>query len=252
MVIGVVPGRTGVLPSLIGGNQSIGSVAGKVVPVCSKPMCLPRCRAHLNAPKIPHGFRDNLRIGLGLQEAVAAPAVLHDGSAVRAGVAPRVLFSRIEAGQGSARLLTSGSADKESDPAGWKIAMIAVFIDNDRDLHHDRHWSIPDGLGRFKRSPALIAAEQCVCHHMRRRCGWHQRRRRFPIGVSGWPGRHRPAARGAEAAGFLQACRVAGLNLGSTAAFANRGLMRQLNFLPRPLRRRLDSSLCLKRGSLRV
>ncbi|MEL7452714.1 MAG: sodium:alanine symporter family protein [Pseudomonadota bacterium] len=112
---------------IIGGIQSIGNVAGKVVPF----MALFYVGAAfvvlmLNVTEIPGALALIVQSAFGLQEAGAGLAGYGMAAAVRAGVA-RGLFSN-EAGQGSAPIAHAAAQTKNPIKQG-EIAMIGVFID---------------------------------------------------------------------------------------------------------------------------
>lgn len=195
---------------IIGGIKSIGSVAGKVVPVMAAAYVLAALVVLiLNASEIPHAFGTIFASAFGLQEAVGGAAGYTMAAAVRAGVA-RGLFSN-EAGQGSAPIAHAAAQTKNPTQQG-EIAMIGVFIDT-IVICTMTALVILTVSGDFKRSPALIAAEQCVATNAAELPDGTTVGDLFPSAYQ--DGRDAiVAARGAEAAGFLQACRDGGLNLG--------------------------------------
>ena len=112
---------------IIGGIQSIGTVAGRVVPV----MALFYVFAAfvvlvINAPQIPGAIVLIVKSAFGFQEAAGGFSGFLVLMAVRAGVA-RGLFSN-EAGQGSAPIAHAAAQTKNPIKQG-EIAMIGVFID---------------------------------------------------------------------------------------------------------------------------
>ena len=112
---------------IIGGIQSIGNVAGKVVPF----MALFYVGAAflvlvLNAPQIPGALAMIVKSAFGIEQAAGGLAGYGMAAAVRAGVA-RGLFSN-EAGQGSAPIAHAAAQTRNPVKQG-EIAMIGVFID---------------------------------------------------------------------------------------------------------------------------
>ncbi|MEO0981442.1 MAG: sodium:alanine symporter family protein [Pseudomonadota bacterium] len=112
---------------IIGGIRSIGSVAGKVVPVMA--LFYVACAfvvLVMNASEIPHAFSMIIMSAFGFEEALGGVAGYGMLLAVRAGIA-RGLFSN-EAGQGSAPIAHAAAQTKNPVVQG-EIAMIGVFID---------------------------------------------------------------------------------------------------------------------------
>lgn len=112
---------------IIGGIKSIGSVAGKVVPVMAGLYILVAFIALiLNIQNVPASFMMIIKSAFGWQEAAGGLAGYGVLFAVREGVA-RGLFSN-EAGQGSAPIAHAAAQTKNPVVQG-EIAMIGVFID---------------------------------------------------------------------------------------------------------------------------
>ncbi len=112
---------------IIGGIKSIGSVAGKVVPVMAGLYILVAFIALiLNFENVPAAFIMIFKSAFGLQEAAGGLAGYAVLFAIREGVA-RGLFSN-EAGQGSAPIAHAAAHTKNPTVQG-EIAMIGVFID---------------------------------------------------------------------------------------------------------------------------
>ncbi|MDX1292844.1 MAG: alanine/glycine:cation symporter family protein, partial [Hyphomonas sp.] len=194
---------------IIGGIKSIGSVAGKVVPLmaaayvfCALVVLI------INASEIPHAFGVIFKSAFGLQEVVGGAAGYGMMQAVRFGIA-RGLFSN-EAGQGSAPIAHAAAQTKNPVQQG-EIAMIGVFIDT-IVICTMTALVILTVSGDFKRSPALIAANQCVA----------EGHAALPEGIDVddlFPSAYsenreaKLAASGAEAQAFLTTCRAGGLDL---------------------------------------
>ena len=124
--VGVVLGAL-VFAVIIGGIKSIGSVAGKVVPIMAVfYIFVALVILIMHADKIPGAFATIFTYAFGLQEAAGGLAGYGVLQAVRYGVA-RGLFSN-EAGQGSAPI-AHAAAQTKSPVAQGEIAMIGVFID---------------------------------------------------------------------------------------------------------------------------
>ncbi|NBC21209.1 MAG: amino acid carrier protein [Alphaproteobacteria bacterium] len=144
---------------IIGGIKSIGSVAGKVVPVMAAAYVLIALLVLLlNAPKVPAAFMQIIGSAFGWQEAVGGAAGYGVLSAIRAGIA-RGLFSN-EAGQGSAPIAHAAAKTKNPVEQG-EIAMIGVFIDT-IIICTMTALVILTVTGDFKKSPSLMAANSCV------------------------------------------------------------------------------------------
>ena len=112
---------------IIGGIKSIGSVAGKVVPVMAGLYVLVAFVALvLNFETIPAAFTLIIHSAFGWEQAVGGAAGYGMLYAMRAGIA-RGLFSN-EAGQGSAPIAHAATQERNPTKQG-EIAMIGVFID---------------------------------------------------------------------------------------------------------------------------
>ena len=144
---------------IIGGIKSIGSFAGKVVPVMAALYVLAALIVLLiNAPKVPGAFMQIIGSAFGWQEAAGGAAGYGVMQAVRYGIA-RGLFSN-EAGQGSAPIAHAAARTKNPVMQG-EIAMIGVFIDT-IVICTMTALVILTVTGDFKKSPALMAANACV------------------------------------------------------------------------------------------
>ena len=144
---------------IIGGIKSIGSVAGKIVPVMAALYVLVALIVLIiNAPLVPGAFADIFSSAFGYREAVGGAAGYGMMQAVRFGIA-RGLFSN-EAGQGSAPIAHAAAKTKNPVAQG-EIAMIGVFIDT-MIICTMTALVILTVQGDFKRSPSLIAAENCL------------------------------------------------------------------------------------------
>ena len=112
---------------IIGGIKSIGSVAGKVVPVMAVGYIIVAIiMLILNAEHVPHAFGMIFSYAFGLEQAAGGVAGYSVLAAIRFGVA-RGLFSN-EAGQGSTAI--AHAAAKTDDPVfQGEIAMLGAFID---------------------------------------------------------------------------------------------------------------------------
>ena len=196
---------------IIGGIKSIGNVAGKIVPLMAGAYVL--CALVvliLNASEIPHAFAVIFKSAFGLQEVVGGAAGYGMMQAVRFGIA-RGLFSN-EAGQGSAPIAHAAAQTKNPVQQG-EIAMIGVFIDT-IVICTMTALVILTVTGDFTRSPALIAANQCVEEGHNTLPDGTGVEDLFPSAYT--EGRNEiVAARGAEASAFLQECRTNGLSLAS-------------------------------------
>ena len=112
---------------IIGGIKSIGSFAGKVVPVMAGLYVLVAFIVLvINADKVPGAFMQIIGTAFGWKEAAGGAAGYGVMQAVRYGIA-RGLFSN-EAGQGSAPIAHAAAQTKNPVQQG-EIAMIGVFID---------------------------------------------------------------------------------------------------------------------------
>lgn len=143
---------------IIGGIKSIGSVAGKIVPIMAAIyVALALFVLVINADKVPEAFMLIIGSALGWEEAVGGAAGYGVLSAIRAGIA-RGLFSN-EAGQGSAPIAHAAAQTKNPVMQG-EIAMIGVFIDT-IVICTMTALVILTVEGDFKKSPALMAASTC-------------------------------------------------------------------------------------------
>ena len=194
---------------IIGGIKSIGSVAGKVVPLMAAAYVL--CALVvliMNASEIPHAFAVIFKSAFGLQEVVGGAAGYGMMQAVRFGIA-RGLFSN-EAGQGSAPIAHAAAQTKNPVQQG-EIAMIGVFIDT-IVICTMTALVILTVSGDFKRNPALIAANQCVAEGHAALPEGLSTDGLFPSAYT--DGREATMAEtGAQAQSFLTACRAGGLDL---------------------------------------
>ncbi|MEL6567472.1 MAG: alanine/glycine:cation symporter family protein [Pseudomonadota bacterium] len=144
---------------IIGGIKSIGSVAGKVVPVMAALYVLIAFSVLVvNAPLVPGAFMEIITSAFGFREAVGGAAGYGMMQAVRFGIA-RGLFSN-EAGQGSAPIAHAAAQTKNPVMQG-EIAMIGVFIDT-IIICTMTALVILTVQGDFKRSPSLITANVCA------------------------------------------------------------------------------------------
>ena len=144
---------------IIGGIRSIGSFAGKVVPVMAGLYVLVALVVLiLNAPAVPGAFMEIIGSAFGWQEAAGGAAGYGVLSAIRAGIA-RGLFSN-EAGQGSAPIAHAAAQTKNPVTQG-EIAMIGVFIDT-IIICTMTALVILTATSDFRKSPALVAANQCA------------------------------------------------------------------------------------------
>ena len=144
---------------IIGGIKSIGSVAGKVVPFMAALYVLVALIVLIiNAPLVPGAFADIFTSAFGYREAVGGAAGYGMMQAVRFGIS-RGLFSN-EAGQGSAPIAHAAAQTKNPVQQG-EIAMIGVFIDT-MIICTMTALVILTVQGDFKRSPSLIAANNCL------------------------------------------------------------------------------------------
>lgn len=144
---------------IIGGIKSIGSFAGKVVPVMAALYVLVALIVLLiNIQDVPGAFMQIINSAFGLKEAAGGAAGYGVMQAVRYGIA-RGLFSN-EAGQGSAPIAHAAAQTKNPVMQG-EIAMIGVFIDT-IVICTMTALVILTVQGDFKKSPALMAANACV------------------------------------------------------------------------------------------
>ncbi|MEM9573182.1 MAG: sodium:alanine symporter family protein [Pseudomonadota bacterium] len=143
---------------IIGGIKSIGSVAGKVVPVMAALYVLIAFIVLvINAPKVPGAFMEIIYSAFGWKEVFGGAAGYGVLAAVRAGIA-RGLFSN-EAGQGSAPIAHAAAQTKNPVMQG-EIAMIGVFIDT-IVICTMTALVILTVTGDFEKSPTLMAASYC-------------------------------------------------------------------------------------------
>lgn len=143
---------------IIGGIKSIGSVAGKVVPVMAALYVgTAFVVLMMNIGAVPGAFMTIIKSAFGLQEAVGGLAGYTMVMAVRFGV-DRGLFSN-EAGQGSAPIAHAATQIKNPVKQG-EIAMIGVFIDT-LIICTMTALVILSVPGDFKRNPALAAYAAC-------------------------------------------------------------------------------------------
>ncbi len=143
---------------IIGGIKSIGSVAGKVVPVMALIYVLIALAVLIvNAPKVPGAFMEIIGSAFGWKEVFGGAAGYGVLAAVRAGIA-RGLFSN-EAGQGSAPIAHAAAQTKNPVMQG-EIAMIGVFIDT-IVICTMTALVILTVTGDFEKSPSLMAAKYC-------------------------------------------------------------------------------------------
>jgi AGCS family alanine or glycine:cation symporter len=143
---------------IIGGIKSIGSVAGKVVPVMAAIyVAIAALVLIMNAPKVPGAFMEIIYSAFGWKEVFGGAAGYGVLAAVRAGIA-RGLFSN-EAGQGSAPIAHAAAQTKNPVMQG-EIAMIGVFIDT-IIICTMTALVILTVTGDFEKSPSLMAAKYC-------------------------------------------------------------------------------------------
>lgn len=205
---------------IIGGIKSIGSVAGKVVPVMAALyVALAFLVLVINADKVPAAFMQIIGSAFGWEEAVGGAAGYGVLSAIRAGIA-RGLFSN-EAGQGSAPIAHAAAKTKNPVMQG-EIAMIGVFIDT-IIICTMTALVILTVQGDFKKSPSLMAANMCADAGVT-----------LPVDADGQPygvgdlfpsayedGRDATiASNGNAASAFLQACLAAGNDVSDQAIAA--------------------------------
>lgn len=157
-VVGVILSGL-VFAVIIGGIKSIGSVAGKVVPVMAAIyVAIAFLVLVLNAPKVPGAFMEIIYSAFGWKEVFGGAAGYGVLAAVRAGIA-RGLFSN-EAGQGSAPIAHAAAQTKNPVMQG-EIAMIGVFIDT-IVICTMTALVILTVTGDFEKSPSLMAANYCA------------------------------------------------------------------------------------------
>ncbi|WP_342974867.1 alanine/glycine:cation symporter family protein [Henriciella sp. AS95] len=200
---------------IIGGIKSIGSFAGKVVPFMAGLYVLAALIVLIiNAPKVPEAFMQIIESAFGLKEAAGGAAGYGVMQAVRYGIA-RGLFSN-EAGQGSAPIAHAAARTKNPVQQG-EIAMIGVFIDT-IVICTMTALVILTVTGDFKKSGALMAANQCV-----------EAGQELPEGTdldTLFPSAYTDgrealiAENGAVATAWLQECQAAGVEMDETAIAA--------------------------------
>lgn len=143
---------------IIGGIKSIGSVAGKVVPVMAGLYVLIAFVVlMMNITKVPAAFGEIFTYAFGLKQAVGGAAGYGVMQAIRFGIA-RGLFSN-EAGQGSAPIAHAAAQTKNPVMQG-EIAMIGVFIDT-MVICTMTALVILTVQGDFRKNPATVAADAC-------------------------------------------------------------------------------------------
>lgn len=143
---------------IIGGIKSIGSVAGKLVPLMAGLyVVVAFIVLVMNFQNIPAAFGMIFGHAFGLQSVFGGVAGYGMAAAVRYGIA-RGLFSN-EAGQGSAPIAHSTAKTGGAHVQG-EIAMVGVFIDT-IIICTMTALVLLSVEGDYKRSPALVAAEVC-------------------------------------------------------------------------------------------
>ena len=148
---------------IIGGIKSIGSVAGKVVPIMAALYVgTALIVLIMNIGAVPAAFMTILTSAFGLQEAAGGVAGYTMVMAVRFGV-DRGLFSN-EAGQGSAPIAHAATQLKNPATQG-EIAMIGVFIDT-LIICTMTALVILSVPGDFKKSAALASAQTCIAEEV--------------------------------------------------------------------------------------
>ncbi len=148
---------------IIGGIKSIGSVAGKVVPVMAALyVAIAFLVLVLNFDKVPGAFMEIIYSAFGWKEVFGGAAGYGVLAAVRAGIA-RGLFSN-EAGQGSAPIAHAAAQTKNPVMQG-EIAMIGVFIDT-IIICTMTALVILTVTGDFEKSPSLMAANYCEANEI--------------------------------------------------------------------------------------
>lgn len=198
---------------IIGGIKSIGSVAGKVVPVMAAIyVAIALLVLILNAPKVPGAFMEIIYSAFGWKEVFGGAAGYGVLAAVRAGIA-RGLFSN-EAGQGSAPIAHAAAQTKNPVMQG-EIAMIGVFIDT-IIICTMTALVILTVTGDFQKSPTLMAASYCSDRGIELPLNPAEADARFSVGdlvPSAYAdGRERVIAEnGQTAQAYLASCRTAGV-----------------------------------------
>ncbi|WP_084399255.1 alanine/glycine:cation symporter family protein [Henriciella aquimarina] len=193
---------------IIGGIKSIGSFAGKVVPVMAALYVLAAFIVLLiNADKVPGAFGEIIGNAFGWHEAAGGAAGYGVMQAVRYGIA-RGLFSN-EAGQGSAPIAHAAARTKNPVQQG-EIAMIGVFIDT-IVICTMTALVILTVVGDFKKSPALMAANSCIAADYALPEGT-EKDALFPSAYT--EGREQIIVQnGAVASAWLQECRASGVEI---------------------------------------
>lgn len=198
---------------IIGGIKSIGSVAGRVVPVMAALYVLIALVVLvINAPKVPGAFMEIIYSAFGWKEVFGGAAGYGVLAAVRAGIA-RGLFSN-EAGQGSAPIAHAAAQTKNPVMQG-EIAMIGVFIDT-IVICTMTALVILTVTGDFQKSPTLMAANYCSDRGIELPMDPSQEGVRYSVGdlvPSAYEdGREAVIAeKGQTAQAFLTSCRAAGV-----------------------------------------
>ncbi len=157
-IVGIILGAL-VFAVIIGGIKSIGSVAGKVVPVMAGLYVLIAFIVlMMNITKVPGAFAEIFAYAFGLQQAVGGAAGYGVMRAISYGIS-RGLFSN-EAGQGSAPIAHAAAQTKNPVQQG-EIAMIGVFIDT-MVICTMTALVILTVQGDFRKNSATVAADACL------------------------------------------------------------------------------------------
>jgi len=198
---------------IIGGIKSIGSVAGKVVPVMAAIyVAIAALVLILNAPKVPGAFMEIIYSAFGWKEVFGGAAGYGVLAAVRAGIA-RGLFSN-EAGQGSAPIAHAAAQTKNPVMQG-EIAMIGVFIDT-IIICTMTALVILTVTGDFEKSPSLMAAKYCDANGIEMPLNSAEADSRYSVGDL-FPSAYEDgraeviATNGAAAQSYLATCRTEGV-----------------------------------------
>lgn len=198
---------------IIGGIKSIGSVAGKVVPVMAAIyVAIAFLVLILNAPKVPGAFMEIIYSAFGWKEVFGGAAGYGVLAAVRAGIA-RGLFSN-EAGQGSAPIAHAAAQTKNPVMQG-EIAMIGVFIDT-IIICTMTALVILTVTGDFEKSPSLMAAKYCDANGIEMPLNPAEADSRYSVGDL-FPSAYEDgradviAKNGAAAQSYLATCRTEGV-----------------------------------------
>ncbi|MEM0986259.1 MAG: sodium:alanine symporter family protein [Pseudomonadota bacterium] len=202
---------------IIGGIKSIGTVAGRVVPVMAALYVGAALLVLImNIGAVPSAFMMIITSAFGLQEAAGGVAGFTVVMAIRFGV-DRGLFSN-EAGQGSAPIAHAATSIKNPIKQG-EIAMIGVFIDTlvICTMTALVVLSVP---GDYKRSPAMAAFNACDGAGVVSLPGGVDQDDWFP-GAYVIDRETLVAANGASAADLLATCQTARPDLVSDAAIAS-------------------------------